>query len=136
VNSNGFDLVARFPDDRNMHLINSILDKCIVERPENCLASAKQLLEAVDENLSMIDHGVPLRDGTGKLVLPCRICGKGFYKDEGSEVRLQAFDGKNMPLNAIHLRLFVCNVCTRREFFAPGHPDEAATKRWKPWRAM
>jgi len=128
----GVDLEALFPDDRNMGLVNSILDRCVVERPEQSLASSKELLAMTDETLTMIEHGVPQSDGSGKLILPCRICGKGFYRDQKTEVRIAAFNEQNSPTD-VRFRLFVCNVCTNYQFFAPGHPNEAATKRWKPW---
>lgn len=129
-----FNVARLFPDDRNMSYINRVLDNCVVERPEACLQSAEDLLELIDEILTTLEKGTPMLDDSGALVLPCRVCGKGFYLEEGREVRLQTFDSRNMPQNSVHLRLFVCNVCTHREFFAPGHPNEAATKKWKPWR--
>jgi serine/threonine protein kinase len=129
-----FDLGRSFPDNRYMQLINSILDKCLVKRPQDCLPSAQDLLKIVDENLATIEQGVPLLDEKGKLILPCRICGKGFCQDQGVEVRLQEYDAKkNMGLNLMHLRVFVCNVCTHREFFAPNYPNESAQRGWKPW---
>jgi len=131
----GFDLTGMFPNNRHMHLINSILDKCLVEEPEHCLASAQDLLQIVDRNLGVIDQGVPLLDQSGQLFLPCRICGRGSYQDSKSEVRLQPFDAKNAPLSPSRLRVFVCNVCTHHEFFAPNYPDEAAARGWTPWRA-
>lgn len=126
-----FDVARLFPNDGNMGHINKILDKCVVERPENCLTSARELLEIVDEILITLERGVPMLDASGVPVLPCRVCGRGFYRDEGTEVRLQTFDSRNMPQSPVHLRIFVCNVCTHRQFFAPGHPDEAAKKGWK-----
>lgn len=129
-----YDLVTLFPKNKHMYLVNSILDRCLVERPDQCLSSATELLHIVDENLAMIEDGVPLRDKSGQLILPCSVCGKGFYQEERSQLRLhQVFDERNMPSNPIHLRIFTCNVCTHREFFAPGYPDEAAARDWKPW---
>jgi serine/threonine protein kinase len=134
----GFDLAALFANNKYMHLINSILDKCLVEEPGLCLASAHELLEVVDESLSRIGEGVPLLNESGQLILPCRVCGKGFYQDltPRGTVRLQAFDGQNRATSETLLRLLVCNVCTHREFFAPGYPDEAATGGWTPWTPL
>jgi len=130
-----FDLAKTFPDNRYMQLVNSILDRCLVRRPQECLPSAHELLEIVDANLAMMEQGVPLVNEKGKLALPCRICGRGFYQDQGVEVRVQQYDAmKNVGLNGLmHLRVFVCNVCTHRAFFAPNYPDESSQRSWKDW---
>jgi serine/threonine protein kinase len=132
-----FDLAKSFPNDKNIPLINSILDKCLVEYSPQCLASSTELLEAVDEKLAMMDGGVPLFNEGGKLVFPCRICGKGFYQDETSpgSVRLQMLSEFSVPQEPIVVRVLVCNVCCHREFFAPNYPEEAAKRGWKPWRS-
>jgi len=132
-----FDLSIILPQNEYTEVIDGLLDKCLVDRPEKCIPSARELLTMIDETLTAIDKGVPLVDERGRLILPCRICGRGFYQEEGSEIRLQAFDAnKNMPLNNILLRLFVCNVCTSREFFAPNYPREAAARGWRPWSPL
>jgi serine/threonine protein kinase len=128
-----FDLSVRFANDRHMHLINSILDKCVVEEPDHCLASGSELLGIVESTLATIERGTPLSDQKGKLVMPCRVCGRGFYQDRRSALRIQQFDEKNMPTNFAHLWVFVCNVCTHHAFFSPGYPGEAATRNWTPW---
>jgi len=130
-----FDLTVMFPNNKQMNLINAILDKCLVDSPEHCLPSAGELLKIVEESLVVVDQGVPLLDGSGKLILPCRVCGKGFYLPEmssGNRVRLQTSDEYGRQVGLIDLQIFRCNVCTHREFFAPNFPDEAAKKGWKP----
>jgi serine/threonine protein kinase len=131
-----YDVTALFPNDPNMRTVNEILEKCVVEDPEHCLKSAGELLVLVDESLAVLERGVPMLDGRGKLVLPCRVCGRGFYQEHYPEghFRLSGYDAMNRPTNPIHLRVFVCNVCTHFELFAPGAPDEAAQRGWKPWR--
>jgi serine/threonine protein kinase len=130
-----FDLEMMFPGDREMALVNAILDKCLVEEPHECLTSAQELLEIVDKNLATLLQGVPLLDEEGKLARPCRVCGKGFYRNhlKGVSVRLQGFDNQNRPTTNISLAAFVCDVCTHFEFFTPNFPEEAAQKGWKPW---
>ncbi len=123
-----YDLTKQFPNEPEMRVVNDILDKCVVEEPHHCLKSARELLEVVDNRLAAFGSGVPLSDEQGMLVLPCRVCGKGFYQ-EHTTARLQT------DAHPILLRVFVCNVCTHYEFFAPGNPDEAAQRDWKPWRA-
>jgi len=133
-----FDLAAIFPKNNHMHLINSILDKCLVERPEQCLTSAEELLKVVDETLSYIDDGVPFVDQSGRLILPCRICGRGFYRadQDRSSLRLTRMNDGRRQVGETLVRAFVCNVCGHYAFFAPGYPDEAAARNWKPWAPM
>lgn len=131
-----YDVTVMFKNDPKMRVINDILEKCIVEEPDKCLKSAGELLAVVDDCLANIERGLPMLDQTGKLVLPCRICGRGFYKEHGSaggHAELPTVDNSRRPTSPIFLRVFVCNVCAHYEFFAPNFPDEAARKGWKPW---
>lgn len=43
-----FNLTHMFPDSDQMEFVNGILAKTVVEEPEHCLASASEMLEAVD----------------------------------------------------------------------------------------
>ena len=73
-----YDVTVLFPDDPNMHVINAILDKCVVEEPEQCLSSASDLLVLVDGYLRMIERGGQLlADGVPR---PCHVCGHGQYR--------------------------------------------------------
>lgn len=131
-----FDVTVLFPNDPNMRIINEIIEKCVVEEPQHCLNSAQELLGIVDESLAALEQGLPMLDGKGKLALPCRVCGRGVYQEHYPDGRfqLEAFDNSNRRTNPAFLRVFVCNVCCHYELFAPGMPDEAARKGWKPWR--
>jgi serine/threonine protein kinase len=130
-----FNPASMFPSDLKMNAVNSILDRCIVEERAHCLPSAQKLLEVVDEAVGIIESGAPLLDQEGKLSRPCRACGKGFYRSESASgtAHLTKIDAKGRTLNPTLLRVFVCNVCTHYEFFAPGNPDEAAGRGWRPW---
>lgn len=132
-----YDVTTLYPNDLNMRAINEILEKCVVEEPEQCLKSAEDLLEIVDESLAVLERGLPMLDTNGKLALPCRICGSGTYLEHnpGTQVQLYVVDSKNRPMSPIVVRLFVCNVCTHYEIFAPTFPEQASQKGWKPWRA-
>ena len=131
-----FDLTKLFPNDRSMNQINSILALCVVELPQQCLESGDELLGRVDGSIALIERDAALVEQNGKLVLPCRVCGKGTYEPYAANgsVRIPSFDDLSRPNNAIFMRVFVCNVCTHYEFFAPNFPDEAYTKGWKPWK--
>jgi len=58
----GFNLTEAFPDDPHMDFINSILDSCVVEKAENCLPNAKELLLMVDGYCQMTDGVPPVRE--------------------------------------------------------------------------
>jgi len=128
-----YDVTALFPNDPNMRKVNGILEKCVVEEPEQCPKSAQELLVMVDDALVSIQKGIPILDEKGKLALPCRVCGRGFYQEQNS-VQLKANDLQNRGAPTIPVRMFVCNVCTHFELFAPNFPEEAAAKNWKAWR--
>jgi len=129
-----FDLATLFQADDQMQLVNTILDKCLVDRPERCLTSATELLVFVDEAVLTIDEGALLLDKSGQLKLRCRACGKGVYQEDAGTVHLDRHDDMGRVLGQVYSRTFVCNVCTHRQFFAPGYPNEAASRHWKPWR--
>ncbi len=131
-----YDVTVLFQNDPNMRAINEILEKCVVEEPEQCLKSAEDLLGVVDESLATLERGVPMLNRDGKLALPCRVCGRGVYQEHspGAQGQLTIYDNFNRAMNPTRFRVFVCNVCTHYEFFAPNFPDEAAQKGWKPWR--
>jgi hypothetical protein len=38
--------------------INDIIEKCVVEEPEQCLNSAQELLIIVDENLGVLEQSI------------------------------------------------------------------------------
>ena len=121
-----YDVTVLFPDDPKMQAINEILEKCVVEEPEHCLGSAQELLGIVDETLAF-ETGLPMLNRRGQLTRPCRVCGKGSYQEHSNAVFSMMNPETRQP-SAISLRMFVCNVCTHYELFAPGFPDEAARR--------
>lgn len=132
-----FDLTLRFPNDSRMRLINSILDKCLVEEAHLCLSSAQELLRVVDETLAVLDRGLPLLDKSGNLDLPCHVCGTGYYRPSfglsQGLVRMPSYDDTGRVVGEVRLQPFTCNVCTNLQLFAPGNPKEAAQRGWTPW---
>ncbi|MGH8336701.1 MAG: protein kinase family protein, partial [Gammaproteobacteria bacterium] len=69
-----FDVTVLFPNDPAMRTINAILDKCVVEEPDDCLKSAGELLSLVNDTIATLERGQPQLDESGKLTLPCRVC--------------------------------------------------------------
>jgi serine/threonine protein kinase len=125
-----FDLEQLFPRDRHMRLVNSILDQCLVELPSACLKSGRKLLDAVDECIDVMERSLPQGTREG-LELPCRVCGRGVYKFH-RQVQVGINDEMSRLASPIHLRLYICSVCTNYQLFAPGYPDEAIARDWKP----
>jgi serine/threonine protein kinase len=76
-----FNLAVTFPDDPHMHLINKILDKCVVEHESDCTIATEELLSMVDAMIGKIKRGGQIlsRD----TPRPCRVCGMGHYQREG-----------------------------------------------------
>jgi serine/threonine protein kinase len=107
-----FDLTQIFPDNSHMHIINVILDKCVVEEPEKSLPSAQDLLLVVDTFLQVIGRGGQLlRD---EVPRPCHICGYGFYRPDKSG-GIQFWNGSSPSIFQIHS--FVCDKCGHAAFF-------------------
>ncbi len=68
-----FDLTVIFPNDPHMHVINRILDKCVVKNPHDCLSSAGELSKIVTSFLVALQRGGQLL--SPGVPRPCRICG-------------------------------------------------------------
>lgn len=117
-----YDLVRTNPADPHMHMVNIILDKCVVEDPEKCLSSAADLLLVLNECLRVIDGGGQLL--TPDVPRPCGICGKGLYKSEGPDGRqtgTQLLDANRVHVGTFYFRPFVCDYCKHIEFFKVGN---------------
>ena len=117
----GFDLTQLFHDDPRMHIINSILEKCVVEKAKDCFYAATDLLQTVDAFLRVIDSGGQLlRDGIPRL---CRICGTGYYQlrpvQNAARTGLRLWRGPSSnDTSMLNVRIFMCDNCKHIEFFA------------------
>ena len=49
-----FDLEEQFPGDSSMAILNDLLAKCIVQHEAECLPSAPELINAIDESLALL----------------------------------------------------------------------------------
>jgi serine/threonine protein kinase len=111
------DLALMFPDDPHMYIVNKILDHCVVERPENCLPAASELLLMVDTYLGVIDRGGQLLQKD--VPRPCRVCGQGFYKRENSPEGLIRIWVSGSETTKLPVQSFTCDKCGHVEFFRP-----------------
>jgi serine/threonine protein kinase len=116
----GFDLIEVFPDDPHMHIINRILDKCVVEKAKDCLPAATELLLVVNAFLRLIDRDGQLLDE--KIPRPCRVCGMGHYHPkllgQNTPVVRQRFWINGSDTSTVSVRVFVCDNCKHIEVFA------------------
>jgi serine/threonine protein kinase len=113
----GFNLTQMFPNDPDMHIVNSIVDRCVVEEAGDCLESAQQLLPILDESLAILDRGGQLlSDGVPR---PCRVCGKGHYRLESLPPGTAGASKVNLSMAGmpIVVRLFICDNCGHVELF-------------------
>jgi serine/threonine protein kinase len=115
-----FDLTLKYKCDPRMHMINAILDKCLVEDPEKCLPSAQELLLVVDDALGIMGRGGQmLRDDVPR---PCHVCGKGLYQPEPlheKKARLLSLWLSGNETVSLAVKLSVCDYCGHVDFFKP-----------------
>jgi serine/threonine protein kinase len=113
------DLTMMFREDPHMYMVNTILEKCVVERQNECLSSAADLMLIVGAFVSTLEQGGQLlNDGVPR---PCHVCGYGKYHEEIS--------GAGKPMSSMRLWIggsdtvnlgvqpYVCDQCGHIEFF-------------------
>ncbi len=104
VHDERFELEKMFPNAPDMRWARQILDKCIVEKEQDCLANAKELLGLVDTVLAALDRHSQI---VGKdVVRICRVCGLGEYRQMNTNI--MAFQ---------RFSLFMCSKCGHTELF-------------------
>jgi len=119
-NRPAYDVKGMFPDDPSMTLIAAIIEKCVVEEPDECLPSAAELLPLVDEQLAVVERGGQvLTNGEPKH---CRMCGKGLYHKVKLDPNVVGSSVVNLTMagKPIDLSMFVCDRCYHAEFFRTG----------------
>ncbi|MGD0013554.1 MAG: protein kinase [Bryobacteraceae bacterium] len=104
-----YNVEKRFPDEPAMPNINGLLKRCVVENEQDCLPTAKELLECVDDSLRTLRRGGHLSEEGGPGY--CQICGKGLYRRQRDLEQL-SFAG-----NPISVSVFICENCGHVEVF-------------------
>ena len=110
-----FNLLIMFPEDKNMWLVNNILEKCLVRYDKKCLQNADELLAEIDEVITMLEYKAQkLNDDVDRR---CKVCGKGIYKmkSDGDPGRTKQFG--LTPTPGHNLKLYSCDYCGHMEFF-------------------
>ncbi|SRR6266404_8071549 len=115
-----YDIKVLFPNDPDMRVVDTIIQKCVVEEPDQCLNSAGELLAVVDEQLTMLERGGQLL--TNDVPRPCRVCGKGQYHrvDLDKNVAGNPVVNLSMAGMPIEVSVFTCDVCRHVQFFRAG----------------
>jgi serine/threonine protein kinase len=115
------DVCSIFRHDPHTHMINTILDKCVVENPEECI-SIHDLRAMVIANTSSIDQGGQLLQD--EVPRPCHVCGVGEYQPElfrrdnpTFNMRFWNLSGSSGDISLATVRLFVCSICGHMAFF-------------------
>ena len=115
------DVTKVFPHDPHMHMINTILEKCVVENPEDCV-SISDLRAMVIAFVSVIERGGQLLQR--EVPRPCHVCGHGEYKpetfgDNSSNdpvpVNVQLWQGQTINLKKV--QVFACSSCGHMAWF-------------------
>lgn len=84
---------------------------------EQCLKSAVELLQLVDEQLDAINRGGEvLIDGAPRN---CRVCGKGQYRKAELEPNVVGKPVISLSLagKPVEMSIYTCDVCHHVQFF-------------------
>jgi serine/threonine protein kinase len=115
------DVTKLFPHDPHMHMVNDILGHSVVQREQNCLASADDLLLVVDTHLESIKQGGQLlRAGVPRI---CRVCGVGRYARQALTPNIPSYNmrlwesGTTHPQSMLGIEIWECGTCHHVQFF-------------------
>jgi|SRR5882672_1059266 len=111
------DLEQQFPGTSDMPLLNTLLSKCVVEKPEACLKSARDLLEEMDTTIARMTAGA-VDDAEGSV---CRICARGTYQLLHDENRGNPHNFALAAGGSGQYKLMACTNCGHALLFFRGH---------------
>jgi serine/threonine protein kinase len=114
------DISLMFKDDPHAHVINTILEKCVVERAESCV-SITDLHAMVTAYVHVFEHGgQPLHDGVPR---PCHVCGYGFYRREIAKADTLTYrlivsnSDRGADTSTLFVQFYICDTCGHVELF-------------------
>jgi serine/threonine protein kinase len=111
------DISVMFRDDPHAYMINTILEKCVVERQQNCVG--------IHDVRAMVIAFVSLIEQSGQLLQkevprPCHVCGYGKYQAETLQNKsvgsVRIWTGGSDTVN-LTVQTFACDKCGHVEFF-------------------
>jgi len=110
-----FELEEKFPKKTDIRWARKILDRCIVEKEEQCLPSAVDLLLMIDAVLPVIElHAQVVSKGVERI---CTVCGQGQYLsvEEDSPNTMQNFN--LTPTGQTKFLVYCCSNCGHVQTF-------------------
>jgi serine/threonine protein kinase len=113
-----FNLENLFPASPSMKLVNKLFEKCIVERENNCIPNASDLLNEIDYTIEMLEKNYDLIDNA--IQRKCKVCGNGTYE---LKVDRDPKGGENYGFETRGGRtykVFACNNCGHIQLFLFG----------------
>ena len=112
-----YDVKTQFSNDPKIDAVSTIIKKCVVEEPDQCLASAVELLAVVDEQIEILGQGdQALANGEPGH---CLVCGKGQYRKAELEAGVvgKSVVSLSMAGQPIEVSMFTCDFCHHVQFF-------------------
>jgi serine/threonine protein kinase len=113
------DVTVMFKHDPHAHMINTILEKCVVERQQDCVG--------IHDIRAMVIAFVSLIEQDGQLLQPevprpCHVCGHGEYQPEvfgtgKDSVPVNMRFWKEQEINLKKVDVFTCNSCGHMALF-------------------
>jgi hypothetical protein len=112
------DITMMFKDDPHAYMINTILDKCVVERQQDCVG-IHDLRAMVIAFVSLIEQGGQLLQS--EIPRPCHVCGLGKYQPElfgqnDAAFRMRFWKGGS-DISLATVRVFICSSCGHMALF-------------------
>lgn len=122
------DVTILFADDPAMHMIDTVLKACVVEREDQCTISASELVDVVSTLIQRLERGGQLLHAG--VPRPCRICGRGHYHSGAFPASMPQIP-KEGPVGlqfwihgsdrtTVSVFPYVCDNCGHVEFFTQG----------------
>ena len=111
----GFNLAMMFPDDESISFVQALLDKTVVERPDDCLTDATELLAEIDWTIEALAKQV--RIVNGDLLLNCLVCGNGQYLQIADRNHVGQYNFGLAVIGQPKFKIFVCTNCGHVQLF-------------------
>jgi hypothetical protein len=112
------DISVMFRDDPHAYMINTILEKCVVEHEKDCVG-IHDIRAMVIAFVSQIEQGGQLLQR--EVPRPCHVCGHGNYRPEplqqdNSIGKIRVWIGGSDTVS-LTVQTFTCDSCGHVEFF-------------------